>query len=267
MTDKPSQKPGMITVSALNRLAGVRHAFFTREGGYSEGGYGSLNCGLASGDDREKVEANRALAAAQLDLPPESLAAVQQIHGNAVAVVGDDWQPRHRPPADGLVSRRRGIALGVLGADCAPVLFADAEAGVIGAAHAGWRGALAGIVDNTVKEMIALGARPENMVAAIGPCIAQGSYEVGPEFPQLFLAEHAANAVFFTPSDKPGHFRFDLPGYIAQRLNRSSIGTVTRTPCDTFRQEDRFFSYRRSQLAGEEACGRQLSAIALGAER
>jgi YfiH family protein len=254
----------MITVAALNRLAGVRHAFFTREGGYSEGGFASLNCGLMSGDDRAKVEANRALAVAQLDLTADALATVRQVHSAKVVVVDDSWPPAETPEADALITRRKGIALGVLGADCAPVLFADNEAGIIGAAHAGWRGALAGVLDNTVAAMLALGARPERLVAVIGPCIGQSSYQVGADFPAPFLAEHADNAIFFARDGE--RFRFDLPGYIARRLARLELGTVSRTPCDTFRQEDRFFSHRRSQLAGESECGRQLSAIVLDHE-
>jgi YfiH family protein len=250
--------PGFITTAALNELAGVRHAFFTREGGYSQGGYGSLNCGLMSGDDRAKVEANRALAMTQLDLAADRLMAVRQVHSAKAVPVDEDFQSIE---ADALVTRRRGIALGVLGADCAPVLFADEKSGVIAAAHAGWKGALTGILDSTVETMLELGAKTDRMVAVIGPCIAQASYQVGADFPAPFLAEHPDNAAFFAPDGE--RFRFDLPGYIASRLLRLHIGNVSRLPCDTFRQADRFFSHRRSTLSGDSECGRQLSAIML----
>jgi len=176
-------------------------------------------------------------------------------------VVDQSWKPSETPEADAMVTRERGIALGVLGADCAPVLFADPAAGVIGAAHAGWRGALSGVLDNIVAALCEIGARRERLTAAIGPCIAQSSYQVGADFPVPFLAEDGDNALFFAADGD--RFRFDLPGYIARRLARCGVTSVTRTPCDTFRQEDRFFSHRRSTLAGESECGRQLSAIVL----
>ena len=261
MTHSTTPSPGLITVAALNDLSGVRHAFFTREGGYSAGGYGSLNCGLMSGDDRAKVEANRALAVAQLDLAADRLAAVRQVHSAKPVIVDDAWPPAEWPEADAMVTKRRGIALGVLGADCAPVLFADREAGVIAAAHAGWRGALSGILDSTLRAMVGLGAKPEKVVAVVGPCIAQASYQVGADFPAPFLAADPDNACFFAADGD--RFRFDLPGFIAARLVKLKIGDVSRLPADTFRQEDRFFSHRRSTLAGETECGRQLSAIML----
>jgi len=254
--------PSMITVAALNRLPGVRHAFFTREGGTSEGLFSSLNCSFSSGDDSANVQANRDLAVAQLDLPPDRLASVSQCHSNKVVVVEGD---RPSPPieADAMVTLRRGIALGVLSADCAPVLLADPVAGVIGAAHAGWRGALHGVLDNTVSAMLAIGASRARLVAAIGPSIGHASYDVGPEFAAPFLAEDPACALFFTPGDGGRPARFDLPGYIARRLARLSVASVICTPCDTYRQADRFFSHRRAQQRGEPVCGRMMSAIAL----
>ena len=258
MTVFTAPQPGLITTAALNELSGVRHAFFTREGGYSEGGYASLNCGLGSGDDRAKVEANRALAMAQIDLTPERLASVRQVHSAIAVLVEEGFQ---NVEADAMVTRRRGIALGVLGADCAPVLFADEKAGVVAAAHAGWKGALGGILDSTIEMMLGQGAKAERIVAVIGPCIAEVSYQVGADFPAPFLAEHPDNCAFFAADGE--RFRFDLPGYIAGRLARLHLGSVSRLPCDTFRQDDRFFSHRRSTLAGDTECGRQLSAIML----
>jgi YfiH family protein len=255
--------PVPITVTALTRLAGVRHGFFTRQGGLSEGGFASLNCSLSSGDEPGLVRANRALAARRLGVAADRLMLVQQVHGKDVALVDQAWPLAQAPSADALVTARRGVALGVLGADCAPVLLADGQAGVIGAAHAGWRGALGGVLESVVAAMVGLGARAERMVAVVGPCIHQPSYEVGPEFPAPFLAEDPANGGFFAPSERPGHSYFDLPGYIVRRLAGLSVGEIVATPHDTLSEEERFFSHRRSSLRGEKACGRQLSAIGL----
>ncbi len=253
----------MITVSALNEVQNIRHAFFTREGGLSKGVYASLNCGYGSRDERASIDGNRQRALAQLDLTPAALATVNQQHTTNVLVVDTDWTGDLPTPADALVTNRRNVALGILSADCAPVLMVDARGGVIGAAHAGWRGAIAGILDNTIAEMVKLGAKPSRIVAAIGPCIAQRSYEVGPEFPAPFLAEDPNNHFFFVNAAREGHFFFDLPGYLARRLAKLSVNEVARTPCDTCREEARFFSYRRSQLRGEPDYGRSLSTIVL----
>ena len=241
----------------------VRHAFFTRRGGVSRGLYTSLNCGPGSSDDPESVRANRSRAMAALDLPAGALRTVHQVHGRDVIAVDDAPSPATRPKADALVTRTPGVALGVLTADCAPVLFADPEAGVVGAAHAGWRGALAGVVDATVEAMIELGARHRSILAAVGPCIGQESYEVGPEFPGPFLAEERSNAMFFSSAKAEGKFVFDLSGYVARRLARLGLGEVFRLDCDTCRDEANFFSYRRSRLRGEADYGRALAAIAL----
>jgi hypothetical protein len=242
----------------------VRHGFFTREGGVSEGLYASLNCGYGSGDSPEAVATNRTRALAQLELPPDALATVNQQHTTDVVVVTDDWTADNpRPTADAMVSKRPGVALGILSADCAPVLLADPKAKVIGAAHAGWRGALNGILDNTVAAMVRLGAEPSRIIAAIGPCIAQRSYEVGPEFPIPFLDEDIDSHFFFSGATHNGRHYFDLPGYVARRLAKLSVSDVARTPCDTCREENRFFSYRRSVLKGEPDYGRALSAIVL----
>lgn len=253
----------MITVSALNALSNVRHGFFTRNGGVSEGLYASRNCGFGSGDDARKVEANRAKCMDDIELPPEALVTVRQEHTATVVVVDEPFAHADAPVADALVTTRPRIALGILTADCAPVLLADGAAGVIGAAHAGWKGALAGVLENTVAKMVELGAERSRIVAGIGPCIAQRSYEVGPDFPAPFLAEDPDNDRFFSPSQRTGHHMFDLPGYAARKLARIGVGEVMPTPCDTVREDNRFFSYRRATLAGESVYGRMLSAIAL----
>jgi hypothetical protein len=252
-----------ITLSALDGDRAIRHAFFTRRGGVSGGLFASLNCGFGSGDNPEDVARNRAIAAAQLDLAAERLVSCHQIHGTEVVTVERPWRREDNPRADGTVTKVPGIALGVLAADCAPVLFADPEAGIIGAAHGGWRGTLAGIMEATVAAMVALGARAERIGAGIGPCIGQASYEVGPEFPAIFAAADLASAAFFVPAPRPGHFLFDLPGYIALRLQRLGLAAVERAPHDTAAEEDLFFSYRRACLRGESDYGRGLAAIAL----
>ncbi|MGO8915960.1 MAG: peptidoglycan editing factor PgeF [Stellaceae bacterium] len=254
----------MITLSALDG-DGIRHGFFTRDGGVSDGLFASLNCGLGSGDDAVKVAENRRRAMTALGLEAERLATCYQVHSPSVVVVDAAWPGAERPRADALVTRRKGVALGILTADCAPVLFADAASGVIGAAHAGWRGALTGVLEATVAAMIGLGAAPERVSAGIGPCIAQPSYEVGPEFPAPFLAADAASADFFLPAPRAGHFLFDLTGYTARRLARLGLGRIELSGADTAAEADRFFSYRRSCLRREKDYGRELSAICLAA--
>ncbi len=254
----------MITVSTLNDITRLRHGFFTRDGGVSEGLYASLNCGFGSRDEPRRVAANRARAMRQLGRPAESLVTVRQEHTARVVEVTEPFTHDAAPTADAMVTRVPGIALGVLTADCAPVLIADAKAGVIAAIHAGWRGALDGVLENAVAAMAAIGADRARMVAAVGPCIAQRSYEVGPEFPGLFVADDEGNfETFFAPAPRAGHFLFDLASYVARRLSRCGVTDVLRTPCDTFQEETRFFSYRRARLRGEEDYGRQLSAIVL----
>lgn len=253
----------MITLGALNDITHIRHAFFTRTGGVSTGLYASLNCGPGSGDDRESVIENRARAAALLDLAPEQLVSCHQIHSPTCVVVDRPWTLENAPQADAMATNVPGIALGVLTADCAPVLLADTSARVVGAAHAGWKGAKAGVVEATVARMVELGATPSKIVACIGPCIAQRSYEVGPEFPGPILADGPHNQDYFAPARKPGHFLFDLQGYVARRLGDAGVIVIQRCPNDTLAEEDRFFSYRRSCLRGEKDYGRGLSAIML----
>ena len=253
----------MITVSALNEISRVRHGFFTRDGGVSQGLYASLNCGLGSNDSPEAVRENRARAMQMIDLPASALVTLYQAHTAEVIQVDEPWVGQG-VPADAMVTTRPGIALGILTADCAPVLFADARAGVIGAAHAGWKGAIGGVLENTIAAMVRLGAEPGNMVAAIGPCIAQRSYEVGPDFPAPFLAQGEDNEQFFAPRPlKPGYFLFDLAAYAARRLALAGVAEIVRTPCDTCQEESRFYSYRRATLRGEPDYGRQLSAIVI----
>lgn len=255
----------MLTLDMLDDCDRVRHGFFTREGGVSDGLFTSLNCGYGSGDDPERVARNRAIAADRLGLAQDRLITCYQIHSATVLTVEHPWRREDAPRADGMVTDRPGIALGVLAADCAPALFADPQAGVIGAAHGGWRGALGGVMEATVAAMAKLGARPSRIRAGIGPCIAQSSYEVGPEFPGCFAEIDTQSGGFFVPADRPGHFRFDLPGYIAHRLARLGLAAVGDVACDTAADPARFFSYRRACLAGERDYGRAIAAISLEA--
>jgi YfiH family protein len=248
---------------SLALLDGVRHAFYTRRGGVSEGIYDSLNCGLGSGDLRDAVVENRRRAMAYLELPEAALATNFQIHSPDVILVEEVWPRDERPRADAMVTRAPGIALGILTADCAPVLFADNFNGIVGAAHAGWRGALSGVAEATVAAMVKLGADISSIQAAIGPCIAQASYEVGPEFPGLFLSQDEGNRRFFGPSQRPGHFMFDLSGYLAARLRAIGIAEVETIARDTCADAEDFFSYRRTTLSQGKDYGRGLSAIAL----
>jgi YfiH family protein len=199
-----------------------------------------------------------------MDLPEEALVTLYQTHSSDVVVVTEPWEAGNAPKGDAMVTDRTGVALGILTADCAPVLFADGKSGIIGAAHAGWKGALGDVLENTVAAMVKLGAKKSKIVAAIGPSIGHRNYEVGPEFPAPFLAEAHENADFFAPSpSKPDHHLFDLPGYISRKLARLGVHEVTRVPADTLRDETRFFSYRRTTLRGEADYGRQISVIML----
>ncbi len=255
----------MITATTLAKLPGLAHAFFTREGGTSEGIYASLNCGLGSRDRPEAVTRNRDLVLEKLGATDARLVTVYQVHSPDAVLVERPWARGDAPKADGMASRTPGMVLGILTADCAPVLLADAEGGVIGAAHAGWRGARYGILEATVSAMEGLGADRKRIAAAIGPCIHQPSYEVGPEFQAEFMTEDAANARFLAPSPRTGRFLFDLPGYAAHRLARAGLTSVERIDADTCADESRFFSYRRATLRGEADYGRGISAIGLRA--
>lgn len=254
----------MIQAQTLAALDGVHHRFFTRRGGVSTGLFSSLNCGYGSADAPENVRENRRRAAQQFGLDEPDLQTVHQIHSTDVLTVAEGrWSSPGAPRADGLVTDRPGVVLGVMAADCAPVLLADGEASVIGAAHAGWKGALGGVVDATIAAMEKLGARRERIEVVVGPCIGPQSYEVGPEFPAPFLAQDEANRAFFRDATRGGHFMFDLPGYLVHRIARNGVA-VTATGHDTLAATEDFFSYRRNTLSGVRDYGRGLSAIALG---
>jgi YfiH family protein len=253
----------VLTAEVLRERPGLRHAFFTRQGGVSTAPFDSLNCGYGSNDDAAKVTENRARALQAAKLPAGSLVTAYQTHSTHVAIIEGAPAAGTWPKVDAFVAAKPGATIGILTADCAPVLFADAEAGVIGAAHAGWRGALDGVVGETVAAMTRLGARPQRIAAAIGPCIGRESYEVGPEFPAPFLAQRGDNARFFRPAERAGHFRFDLSGYVASRLAEAGVETIEILPFDTCADSDRFFSWRRTCHEGRKQYGRLLSAIAL----
>ena len=240
------------------------HGFFTRRGGVSSGPFASLNCSLSGQDDRDAVLENRGRAADALNLPRPHLLGCTQVHGITVATVTAPWAPGEGPRADALVTDRPGIGLGIITADCAPVLFADAAAGVAGAAHAGWRGAVAGVIEATIAAMTRLGARPERIAAAIGPCIAQSSYEVAADLRDAVLARDPDDARFFAEGAREERWQFDLPGYCAARLRAAGLADVTVTGHDTLTDEDRFFSHRRRTLADGGPIGHQISVIAVG---
>lgn len=251
-----------IVDARLAALPGVRHGFFTRAGGVSSGLYAALNCGLGSKDDRVAVMENRRRVAAHLGIDVEQLVTPYQVHGIDAVAVDVAWRQGEGPKADAVVTDRPGIAVAVGTADCGPVLLADAEAGVVGAAHAGWRGALAGITDAAIAAMEARGARRDRIVAALGPTISQPNYEVGPEVREQFAAADAANVGFFIPSDTAGRFRLDLPAYLVARLGAVGVSAASVGLC-TYADPARFFSYRRATHRGEPDYGRLLSAIVL----
>jgi hypothetical protein len=244
-------------------LLPVPHGFFTRRGGVSSGPFASLNCSLSSQDERASVLENRGRVADQIGVPRGSLLGCTQVHGIDVVEVDSPWEPGAGPRADAMVTRRQGVGLGIVTADCAPVLFADVAAGIAGAAHAGWRGAVAGVIEATIAAMVKLGARAERIVAAVGPCIGQDSYEVAADLRDAVLARAPADARFFTDGVRPSRWRFDLPGYCAARLGSAGVAAVTVTAIDTLADEERFFSHRRRTLAGGGPIGHQISVIAI----
>ncbi|MDP8998042.1 MAG: peptidoglycan editing factor PgeF [Pseudomonadota bacterium] len=243
------------------QLDGISHGFFTREGGHSTGIFSSLNCGLGSGDDLALVKQNRAMVAAQLGVRPDHLISGYQEHGTHVAVVTGPMVDR--PKADGLVSNTPGVALGILTADCGPILFADPEAKVIGACHAGWKGALAGVFATTVAAMEGLGAKRSRIVTVLGPTISQAAYEVGPEFPKPFLGREAGHSKFFIPTVRNGHYMFNLPAFLLEQMAGLELAKVVGLNLCTYADEERFFCYRRTTHRGEADYGRLISAIAL----
>ena len=252
----------MFRLDALNQQA-VCHGFFSRKGGVSNGLYGSLNCGLGSKDNKESVDANREEAMRQLGLPLTALRTCFQHHSADALFVDDNMNNTMSLKADGLVTATRGIALGILTADCGPVLFADPVAKVIGAAHAGWRGALSGILENTVRKMCECGASPLNIIAGLGPMIGPKSYEVGPEFRKAFLDNSPKNSRFFSSTSRSGYHLFDLPSYIQHRIELIGIKIIGSLGKDTYQDGENFFSYRRACHQNETDYGRLLSTIVL----
>jgi hypothetical protein len=241
----------------------VPHGFFTRLGGVSSGPYASLNCSLSGQDSPHAVLENRARAARAIGAEPGGLVGLTQVHGTAVVHVTAAWPPGAGPPADAMVTGRGDVALGIVTADCTPILFADPSAGVVAAAHAGWRGALAGVIEATIAAMARLGATPATTTAAIGPCIRQESYEVGADLRDAVLDGDAAGHRFFAAGRRAGHWQFDLPAYCAARLAAASIGLIETIVADTAADAARFFSHRRRTLAGGGPIGHQISIIAL----
>jgi YfiH family protein len=249
-----------LEILTAETLAPLRHGFFTRRGGASSGVFAGLNCGTGSTDQREIVAINRARVAEALEISADRLVGVHQVHSATVVVVTEPFDDK--PRADAMVTNQAGLGLSVLTADCQPVLFADVQAGVIGAAHAGWRGALDGVLEATVEAMCALGARRDNVQAVIGPSISQAAYEVGPEFLDLFLAEDPDNARFFA-NGHGDRLHFDLPGFGLQKLREAGVGSASWTRHCTYFDPERFYSYRRTTHAKEADYGRLIAAITL----
>jgi YfiH family protein len=252
----------LLASDLLSGIPGLRHAFFTREGGVSDGIYAELNGGLGSRDVAANVLENRRRMAAHMGVAPERFLSVHQIHSPDVVVATGPWDGEVRPKADAIVTRTEQLAIGVTTADCSPVLFVDPARRVIGAAHAGWKGALAGVLESTVQAMEQLGAERSRIIAAIGPMIRQPSYEVGAEFVERFLDADAEHAMFFLPSRREGHAMFDLAGFIRMRLEKAGVLMIDDLGADTYADE-RFFSYRRSVHRKEPDYGRHVHAIVL----
>ncbi len=252
-----------VTCPMLSQEPGIRHGFFTRQGGVSAGLYNSLNCGFGSGDDVEIVTENRARVARSLGQEADNLCTAYQIHSPRCIILDHPWAWRDAQEADALVTNKPGIVLGILTADCVPVLFADSTRRIIGAAHAGWKGAIGGVLEATLDAMISLGAHKREICASIGPAIGQSSYEVGAEFIERFISESPDNNRFFIRSPRAGHFMFDIKAYVQNRLANVGVSQVNLLDHDTCAQEDLFFSYRRATLRAEPVYGRQISAITL----
>jgi YfiH family protein len=253
----------MLQAFSLSALQGIRHAFFTRAGGVSQGIYATLNGGVGSQDEPAHVAENRSRMAAALGVKPERLLSLYQIHSPNVVSAEVEWPRDQRPRADAVVTKVPGLACAVSTADCGPVLFADGGARVVGAAHAGWRGALSGVLEATIDAMEKLGAKRERIAVALGPMIRQDNYEVGGEFVTRFGETDEATQRFFKPADRAGHAMFDLPGYIRARLEQAGITQIEDLGLCTFADPERFYSYRRSTKSGESDYGRHINAIAL----
>jgi YfiH family protein len=252
----------MLQARSLSALPGIRHGFFTRQGGVSEGIYAGLNGGVGSRDNPAHVAENRARMAAALSVSRDRFLTAYQVHSPDVLVAEKPWPDDARPRADAIVTREPGLAIGISTADCGPVLFADPDARVVGGAHAGWRGALGGVLEATIAAMEKLGAARERIVAAAGPMIRQPNYEVGPELAEKFLAADPDNSRFFAPG-RPGHSMFDLPGYIVARLARAGLKQIEDLAFCTYADPERFFSYRRATHRAEADYGRHINAITL----
>lgn len=259
MSDSP---PSPLTHAAL-ALPGIRHGYFTRQGGVSSGIYATLNGGQGSSDDPALVRENRGRMADWLGVARERFVTCYQVHSPDVITVTQPWTREGAPKADAMVTRERGLAIAVSTADCGPVLFADAQAGVVGAAHSGWKGAFTGVLEATLGAMERLGAQRQDIVAVLGPMISAAAYEVGPEFVERFVAAQADNDRFFVPSERKDHAMFDLPAYIGARLALAGIGRFEDMALCTYADEDRFFSYRRVTHRKEPDYGRLVHAIAL----
>jgi purine-nucleoside/S-methyl-5'-thioadenosine phosphorylase / adenosine deaminase len=253
----------VIKSGALSNLTNISHGFFTRHGGTSTGIYAGRNCGLGSDDLRAHVIENRGRTADDLNVPRDQLLTLHQIHSATVITATEPWTPNDAPQGDAIVTATPGIGLGILTADCTPVLFADPANGVIGAAHAGWKGAVSGVLEETVDAMVQLGAKRDQIIACIGPTISQTNYEVGPEFKKQFVDQAAEHTAYFIPSAREGHFQFNLPGFVADQLGGLGLGEIEDSNLCTYADPDRFFSFRRTTHAGEPDYGRQISAIAL----
>jgi YfiH family protein len=255
----------MLVSPLLSAIPGLRHAFFSREGGVSDGVYAGLNGGLGSDDNPAHVVENRRRMAEQMGVEPTRFLSVHQVHSPDAIVATGPWPGTARPKADAMVTAESGLAIGVTTADCGPILLVDPRARVIGAAHAGWKGALTGILESTIDAMERLGAERSGMIAAIGPLIRQPSYEVGAEFVERFINADAENALFFLPGERDGHAQFDLAGFIRMRLENAGVLMIDDLGVDTY-SDERFYSYRRSVHRKEPDYGRHVHAIALEAE-
>ena len=253
----------LIEAPELSAAEGIRHAYFTRRGGVSEGIYASLNGGLGSDDDPARVAENRVRMAAHFGTDAAQLVSLHQVHSSEAVLVEQPWPREARPKADGMATRVPGLVLAIATADCGPVLFADAEARVVGACHAGWKGALGGVIEATLEAMESLGARRERVVAVLGPTIGRDAYEVGDDFMARFAANDPANARHFRPSPREGHSLFDLPAYIGARLRAAGVARAGDVDLCTYSDPDRFYSYRRTTHWAEPDYGRLISAIAL----
>lgn len=258
-----NDKLQLLASEGLKKSSSIQGGFFTREGGVSEGIYKGLNCGLGSDDNREAVVENQTRAAKHLSCSHDHLLTLHQIHSSDCVVVDERWHYLKRPKADSIVTNKKDIILGILTADCVPVLFYDEDNHVIGAAHAGWKGAIGGVLQETVHKMVDLNAKPSSIQALVGPCIAYDSYEVGQEFYDQFILSDNTHIQLFKKSEKPGHYYFNLREFIVLTLSNIGLMSVNHVFEDTYQEKDRFYSYRRSQHLNEPDYGRTLSAIVL----